>query len=142
MVLAIKYRKLADIPDLEINDKGDWIDLYTAEEVTMKSGEFRKIRLGVAMELPEGYEAVVVPRSSTFQKWGVIQTNSYGVIDESYKGDNDEWSFPCIAHRDVTIPKGTRLCQFRIQKHQPQVRLVRVEHLGNADRGGYGTTGD
>lgn len=138
----IKYRKLADIPDLEINDKGDWIDLYTAENELLHVGEFKRIPLGVAMELPKGYEAVVVPRSSTFGKYGVVQTNSMGVIDESYKGDGDEWSMPVFATREVYIPSGTRLCQFRIQEHQPPLMFSVVEHLGNADRGGYGTTGD
>jgi dUTP pyrophosphatase len=99
------------------------------------------IPLGVAMELPMGYEALVAPRSSTFNKYGIILVNSIGVIDESYHGDGDEWHFLAYAICDTYIPKNERICQFRIIEHQPDVEMVEVETLGNADRGGIGSTG-
>lgn len=99
------------------------------------------IPLGIAMELPEGYEALVAPRSSTFRKYGVLLANSIGIIDESYKGDNDEWNYLAYAIRDTFIPKNERICQFRIIRHQPSVALVEVDTLGNPDRGGIGSTG-
>ena len=107
----------------------------------MTKGEFMKIPLGVAMELPEGYEAHVVPRSSTFEKYGVIMTNSFGVIDNKYCGDNDFWSFPAYAVRDTWIMKNERICQFRIVKQQPEVTFLRVDKLGNEDRKGFGSSG-
>ena len=121
--------------------KSDWIDLHAAEEVTLKAGEFRLIPLGVAMALPEGYEAHIVPRSSTFKNYGILQTNSMGVVDSSYCGDNDQWRMPVYATRDVTIEKGARICQFRIMKNQPELCFIRVEHLDGPDRGGFGSTG-
>lgn len=124
-----------------IAGNSDWIDLRSVEEVSMKKGEYRLIKLGVAMELPEGYEALVVPRSSTFKNFGLIQTNSMGVIDESYRGDNDEWKFPAFAVRDTEIQIGDRICQFRIIKHQPKLHFEEVESLSGTDRGGFGTSG-
>jgi hypothetical protein len=124
-----------------IAGNSDWIDLRVAENVVMKKGEFRLIRLGVAMELPEGYEAHVVPRSSTYKNFGLIQTNHMGVIDESYKGDADEWKWPALAMRDTEVHVGDRLCQFRIMKHQPQISFIEVASLENEDRGGFGTSG-
>ena len=124
-----------------IAGNSDWIDLRVAEDVVMKKGEFRLIRLGVAMELPQGYEAHVVPRSSTYKKFGLIQTNHMGVIDESYKGDADEWKWPALAMRDTEVHVGDRLCQFRIMKHQPQINFLEVDSLENEDRGGFGTSG-
>ena len=124
-----------------IAGNSDWIDLRVAENVVMKKGEFRLIRLGVAMELPEGYEAHVVPRSSTYKNFGLIQTNHMGVIDESYKGDADEWKWPALAMRDTEVHIGDRLCQFRIMKHQPQISFLEVASLENEDRGGFGTSG-
>ncbi|ESL03632.1 dUTP diphosphatase [Catonella morbi ATCC 51271] len=124
-----------------IAGNSDWIDLRVAENVVMKKGEFRLIRLGVAMELPEGYEAHVVPRSSTYKNFGLIQTNHMGVIDESYKGDADEWKWPALAMRDTEVHVGDRLCQFRIMKHQPQISFLEVASLENEDRGGFGTSG-
>ena len=121
--------------------KSDWIDLHAAEEVTLKAGEFRLIPLGVAMALPEGYEAHIVPRSSTFKNYGILQTNSMGVVDCSYCGDNDQWRMPVYATRDVTIEKGARICQFRIMKNQPQLEFLTVDHLDGPDRGGFGSTG-
>ena len=121
--------------------KSDWIDLHAAEEVTLKAGEFRLIPLGVAMALPEGYEAHIVPRSSTFKNYGILQTNSMGVVDCSYCGDNDQWRMPVYATRDVTIEKNARVCQFRIMQNQPPLRFTRVERLDGPDRGGFGSTG-
>ena len=122
-------------------DKSNWIDLRSAETVRLKKGEFHLINLGVAMELPEGYEAHVVPRSSTYKNFKVIQTNHMGVIDHSYCGDNDIWRMPVIAMEDTVIHKNDRVCQFRIEKVQPQIEFEEVETLGNADRGGIGSTG-
>ena len=121
--------------------KSDWIDLHAAEEVTLKAGEFRLIPLGVAMALPEGYEAHIVPRSSTFKNYGILQTNSMGVVDCSYCGDNDQWRMPVYATRDVTIEKNARICQFRIVRNQPPLTFTRVERLDGPDRGGFGSTG-
>lgn len=139
MVIKIKY--LRDIEKIKGIAVGDWIDLRAAEDVAMKAGEYRMIPLGVAMELPTGYEALVAPRSSTFRKYGVLLANSIGIIDESYKGDNDEWNFLAYAVRDTIIPKNERICQFRIIEHQPTVMFSEVETLGNPDRGGIGSTG-
>lgn len=122
-------------------EKSDWIDLRAAETVEMKAGEFKMISLGVAMELPEGYEAHMAPRSSTFKNYGIIQTNSVAVIDRSYCGDNDIWRYPAYALRDTKINVNDRICQFRIMKQQPKIEFFTVESLGNADRGGLGSTG-
>lgn len=139
--IKIKYH-FNDIDKLTyIDGKSDWIDLHSAEEVKLKAGEFKLISLGVSMELPKGYEAVIVPRSSTYKNFGIIQTNHMAVIDESYCGDNDIWKYPAYALRDTTIHVNDRICQFRIQKHQPQIVFEEVEMLGNADRGGIGSTG-
>ena len=124
-----------------VDGKSDWIDLRAAKEVELKQGEFALIPLGVAMELPKGYEAHVVPRSSTFKNFGIIQTNSMGVIDETYCGDNDQWFFPAYALRDTVIHVNDRICQFRIMEHQPAVTFSETESLGNEDRGGHGCTG-
>jgi len=124
-----------------VDGKSDWIDLRASEEVTLKAGEFRLIPLGVAMELPAGYEAHIAPRSSTFKNYGILQTNSVGVVDCSYCGDNDMWRMPVYATRDVTIEKGARICQFRIMENQPRLNFIRVERLEGADRGGFGSTG-
>ncbi len=140
MEIKIKYHnegieKIAKIPN------GDWIDLRAAETVALKAGEFKLISLGVSMKLPDGYESHVVPRSSTFKKWGVLQTNSMGVIDNSYCGENDIWRFPAFAMRDTVIEEGDRICQFRIVKKMDPVEFVEVEHMDDADRGGFGSTG-
>ena len=138
-IIKIKYLK--DIQKIKRFNVGDWIDLRAAEDVTMKAGEYRMIPLGVAMELPEGYEALVAPRSSTFRKYGILLANSVGIIDEAYKGDNDEWNFLAYAVKDTKIHKNERICQFRIIQHQPLIHLQEVESLGNVDRGGIGSTG-
>jgi dUTP pyrophosphatase len=143
MEKKIKIRYFSD--EMErltyIDGKSDWIDLRAAEDVVMKQGEFKLIPLGVAMELPKGYEAHLVPRSSTFKNYGIIQTNHMGVIDETYCGDNDQWRFPAYALRDTEIHAGDRICQFRIMEHQPAIRFEEVESLDNEDRGGFGSTG-
>ena len=124
-----------------IDGKSDWIDLRAAEDVTLKAGEFKLIPLGIAMELPKGYEAHVVPRSSTFKNFGILQTNSMGIIDETYCGDNDQWFFPALAMRDTQIHVNDRICQFRIMSHQPHVESQRTDLLGGTDRGGLGSPG-
>ena len=124
-----------------IDGKSDFIDLRAAEDVELKAGEFKLISLGVSMELPKGYEAHIVPRSSTFKTWGIIQTNSMGIVDESYRGDSDIWKMPVYATRDTIIHKNDRICQFRIIEHQPTIMFEEVEHLDGVERGGFGTTG-
>jgi len=140
MDIRIKY--LSDeVEKIAPISKGDWIDLRAAATIELKAGEFRLIPLGIAMELPAGYEAHVAPRSSTFKNFGVIQTNSIGIIDNSYCGDNDQWFFPAFALRDTVIHLNDRICQFRIMETQPQINFITVDTLGNADRGGHGSTG-
>ncbi|MBO6260749.1 MAG: dUTP diphosphatase [Lachnospiraceae bacterium] len=124
-----------------IDGKSDWIDLRCAEEISLKKGEWKLIPLGVAMQLPEGYEAHIVPRSSTFKNFGIIQTNHCGVVDSSYCGDNDQWFMPALAVRDTEIHVNDRICQFRIMENQPRIEFEEAEHLGASDRGGFGTTG-
>ena len=141
MEKEIKIKYFNDVQEIEALEVGDWIDLRSAESVEIKAGEYKLIRLGVAMELPEGYEALVAPRSSTFKNYGILLANSLGIIDESYKGDNDEWKFLAYATRDTHVEKNDRICQFRIIEHQPKIKLTKVESLGNADRGGIGSTG-
>lgn len=139
--IKIKYLS-NDIEKLRyIDGKSDWIDLRAAKEVPMKAGEFQLIPLGVAMELPKGYEAHVVPRSSTFKNFGILQVNSVGIIDESYCGDNDQWFMAALAMRDTVIHVNDRICQFRIMKHQPELEFEAVDVLGHEDRGGHGSTG-
>ncbi|MDF2908534.1 MAG: yncF [Herbinix sp.] len=124
-----------------IENKSDWIDLRASVKVELKAGEFKLIPLGIAMELPKGYEAHIVPRSSTFKNFGILQTNSTGIVDESYSGDNDQWFFPALAMRDTVIYVNDRICQFRIVEHQPRIEFTEVTELCNADRGGHGSTG-
>lgn len=124
-----------------IDGKSDWIDLRCAEDIVLKKGEFKLLPLGIAMQLPEGYEAHVVPRSSTFKNFGIIQTNHCGIIDESYSGDNDQWFMPVYAVRDTEIHVNDRVCQFRIMEHQPVIDFEETDHLSDTDRGGFGSTG-
>ena len=139
--INIKYFS-DDIPKLTyIDGKSDWIDLYASETVELKAGEYNVIPLGVGMILPKGYEANIVPRSSTFKTWGIIQTNHFAVIDESYCGDNDMWCYPVYATRDTVIKKGDRICQFRINEHQPKLIFNQVDRLKDKDRKGFGSTG-
>lgn len=140
--LNIKIKYFSDVEKLTyVEGKSDWIDLRAAEEVHMKKGDFRLIPLGIGMKLPEGYEAHVIPRSSTFKNFGILQTNSMGLIDESYCGDNDQWYFPALAIRDTVIHKNDRICQFRIIEHQPELRFEETDKLSNTNRGGFGSTG-
>lgn len=124
-----------------IDGKSDWIDLRSAVDVELKAGEFKLIHLGIAMNLPEGYEAHVVPRSSTYKNFGIIQTNHCGIIDSSYCGPNDYWYMPAYALRDTVIHKNDRICQFRIEKNQPKLVFKEVKELSGANRGGIGSTG-
>lgn len=139
--MEIKIKYWDGMGELEDFDKGDWIDLRSRETVTLATGNYYEIPLGVAMKLPDGYEAHIVPRSSTFKKWGIIQANSIGIVDNSYCGDNDEWKIPVIALRKTTIYAGDRICQFRIEKKMTKPVFKRVNELGEKDRGGFGTTG-
>lgn len=139
--IKIKYHSNEIEKLTYIEGKSDWIDLRSAEHVTLKKDEFALIKLGVSMQLPKGYEAVIVPRSSTYKNFGIIQTNHMGVVDETYCGDNDVWMMPVLAVRDTEININDRICQFRIQKHQPTINFEEVEVLDNEDRGGIGSTG-
>lgn len=140
--LDIKIRYLeTGLVEIKATEIGDWIDLRSAETVCLYKGEKALLRLGVAMKLPDGYEAIVAPRSSTFKNYGLIQTNGIGIIDSTYCGNNDEWMMPVLATRETMIYKNDRICQFRIQKKQPTIKFVVVDKLGGEDRGGFGSTG-
>lgn len=139
--LTVKIKYHTDILPIEPFTNGDWIDLRAAEDVELQKGEERLISLGVSMKLPAGYEAHIVPRSSTCKKWGIIQANHMGVIDNSYCGENDIWKYPAIAIRDTRIYKNDRICQFRIMEKQPKFSFVTVEHMDDPDRGGFGSSG-
>lgn len=139
--IKIKYFTEAIDRLTYIDGKSDWIDLRASETITLKAGEFRLIPLGVAMELPKGYEAHVVPRSSTFKNYGILQTNSCGIIDGSYCGDDDMWRMPVYATRDTVIHQNDRICQFRIVENQPKIAFTEVSALAGANRGGFGSTG-
>ncbi len=140
MRIDIKYFD-KEIDKIKKIEKGDWIDLRAAETMHLSKGEFKLIPLGVGMILPDGYEAHIVPRSSTYKNFKVIQTNHMGVIDNSYCGDNDQWMFPAYALDDTTIHKNDRICQFRIIEKQPSIEFDEVDHLCDIDRGGFGSTG-
>lgn len=140
MIIFVKYFS-NEIPSLQKIKRGDWIDLYSAEDVTLNCGDYYPIRLGVGMILPAGYEAHVLPRSSTPEKFGIILANSMGIIDNSYNGDADEWHFPVIAIRDTIIRTGDRIAQFRIVENQPKIDLVKTDRLNKTSRGGIGSTG-
>lgn len=138
--IKVKYFD-KDIEQIQKISVGDWIDLRSAESVELKAGEYKLLRLGVGMILPDGYEALVLPRSSTPGYFGIMCANSMGVIDNSYSGDADEWRFPAVAIRDTVINKGDRIAQFRIIKNQPAIEFKTVEHLNDVSRGGIGSTG-
>lgn len=138
--IKVKYFDLK-LKRLEKLAVGNWIDLRAAADIKLSQGDFALIPLGIAVELPEGYEAHIVPRSSTFKNYGIIQVNGVGIVDNSYKGDNDQWFMPVYALRDTEIKFNDRICQFRIVPVMPDVEFVEVEHLGNEDRGGHGSTG-
>ncbi|HAT02681.1 MAG TPA: deoxyuridine 5'-triphosphate nucleotidohydrolase [Oribacterium sp.] len=139
--IRIKYHSNEIEKLTYIDGKSDWIDLRVAENVSLKKGEFRLISMGVSMQIPDGYEMLLAPRSSTFKNFGLIQTNSLGVIDESYCGDNDIIRMPVYATRDTELKVNDRIAQFRIIEHQPTITFEEVESLGNQDRGGFGSTG-
>lgn len=139
--LEIKIKYHADITPIMDFPNGDWVDLRAAEDVEMRAGEDQCISLGVSMKLPEGYEAHIVPRSSTFKNWGIIQANHMGVIDNSYSGTNDIWQFHAIAMRDTVIRKNDRICQFRIEQKQPKLNFVMADRLDTVNRGGFGSSG-
>lgn len=141
MLIKIKYA--AGMEEIMQAHDGEWYDLRAAETVTMLSGDYRKISLGVAMQLPEGYEAIVAPRSSTFEKYGIIMVNGIGIIDNAFCGDEDVWSFPAykLMGDPVTIKKNNRIAQFRILPQQEACGLLRVDHLNGPNRGGFGSTG-
>ena len=140
-MLTLKVKYLRSVSSLEQKDGCDWIDLRAGETISLSKGDFKIIPLGVAIQLPEGYEAHIVPRSSTFKRFGIIQTNGVGIIDESYCGDDDEWGMPVLATKDVVIEKDTRICQFRVMLKQPDLRFWDVPSLDNVNRGGFGSTG-
>lgn len=136
-ILRIKFTN--EIYNIEKH--GDWFDLRNIEEIKMERGDFKYISLGVCIELPKGYEAVIAPRSSTFKRFGIFMPNSLGIIDEDYKGDNDIWHFPAYClWRETTIPEYSRICQFRIIQHQPDLAFIISSELNNSDRGGLGST--
>lgn len=140
MEIKVKYVN-EDTVRLTKISQGDWIDLSLDEDIDLMQGESGLYSLGVCIELPQGYEAILAPRSSTFKHYGLLQTNSIGIIDNSYCGDNDIWKVSFYATKNTFVPKGTRICQFRIIKNQPSIEFTEVEHLGNADRNGFGSTG-
>ena len=140
MKIKIKYFCKTMQP-IEKIDKGDWIDLRSAETVELKKGEFKPIPLGIGMKLPKGYEAYIVPRGSTYKNFKVLMTNHMGVVDNSFSGDNDQWHFPALAMEDTIIKKSERICQFRITKKQPKIKFKIVEFLDKISRGGFGSTG-
>ena len=140
MDIKIRYLETG-LVEIKVTEIGAWIDLRSAETVCLYKGEKALLRLGVAMKLPDGYEAILAPRSSTFKNYGIIQTNGIGIIDSTYCGNNDEWMMPVLATREIMIHKNDRICQFRIQKKQPTIKFVVVDKLGDEDRGGFGSTG-
>lgn len=141
MQIKIKYHSKEIDKITNIESKSDWFDLRSAENISLKKGDFKLISLGISMELPEGYEAYVIPRSSTYKTFGIIQTNHIGLIDEIYRGNNDIWKYPALAMRDTEIKINDRICQFRIQKKMPVVTFEEVDFLESADRNGFGSTG-
>jgi dUTP pyrophosphatase len=142
MAKTITIQYLNDsVTRLKKIEKGDWIDLYAAHDYIIKKGDFCLIHLGVAMKLPSGYEAHLAPRSSTYSKFGIIQANHMGIIDNSYCGPSDWWYFPAIAlEKDVEIKKGDKICQFRIMEKQPELKFVEGK-MTDINRGGFGSTG-
>ena len=139
MTIKIKYH--APIEKIQRMEQGDWIDLRAAQNVTLKAGEYRLISLGISVKLPAGCEAHIVPRSSTFKNWGILQTNSMGVVDESYAGEEDIWRMPVYAVRDTEIKMNDRICQFRVMEKMPRVVFEEVETMDDDSRGGFGSTG-
>lgn len=139
-LIKVKYFD-PEMERIQKYQKGDWIDLRSAETVELDEGDDYRLRLGIGMILPDGYEAIIAPRSSTYKNFGIIVTNSIGVIDNSYRGDDDEWQLPVHAMRDTIIHKNDRICQFRIQKKMPKITFEETDHLASVNRGGFGSTG-
>ena len=139
-VLKVKYH--TDIDHIRQVEGSDWIDLRSAEDVLLQAGQYKRISLGISVELPEGYEAHILPRSSTFERYGILLVNGMGIVDGSYCGDGDIWQFPAYATRDIFIQKNARICQFRIMKNQGNLAIQTVEVLGNENRNGFGHTGE
>ena len=139
--MEVKIKYFSDIEKIKKFKYGDWIDLRSAEDIELKAGDFKIIKLGIGMKLPYGWEAHVAPRSSTYKNFGIICANSFGIIDNSYCGDEDEWGLPAIALRDTTIHKNDRICQFRVVEKQPSIDFIEVEHLDKVSRGGFGMSG-
>ena len=139
--ISIPIHYLPGSPQLEMTERGDWVDLFVYEDTVLEAGERAYISMGISIALPHGYEAIMAPRSSTFKRWGLLQTNGIGVIDNSYCGTDDIWMMPVYATKGVSIPKGTRLCQFRIQKKQPKLNFIPYDSLGAVNRGGLGSSG-
>lgn len=137
---TIKIRYI-DSPALEQNKKGGCIDLYNANEITLKKGEWGFIHLGVSMKLPDGYDALLLPRSSTFKRYGILLTNGTGYIDNIFNGQDDEWLACVLATRDITIPKGVRCFQFRLLEQQANITFEKTDNLNSNNRGSYGSTG-
>ena len=137
-VIKIKYH--TDGIEISKIAIGDWIDLRASEDVIINRGDFKLISLGVSMKLPNGFEAHIVPRSSTFKTWGILQANGMGVVDNSYSGNGDIWRFPAYATRDTEIKKGDRICQFRIIK-KAKMTIEKTDDLGDNNRDGFGSTG-
>lgn len=140
-MITIKVKLQNGVQGFWQTNPGEWIDLRAAENMLFRKGEYKRIPLGVAMQLPEGYEALVAPRSSTFEKFGILMVNGIGIIDNKYCGDNDWWSFPALATRDQVILVNDRIAQFRILPVQPDIMFDQVDLLGNPDRGGFGSSG-
>ena len=130
-----------EMPKIEKINVGDWIDLRSRVELDYKAGDYLQIPLGIIVQLPNGYEAIEAPRSSTFKKYGIIMCNSIGIIDNSYCGPGDEWNFLGYALRDGHIDKYDRICQFRILKSMPYTEIVEIEEPEGESRGGIGSTG-
>ncbi|MBQ1843724.1 MAG: deoxyuridine 5'-triphosphate nucleotidohydrolase [Lachnospiraceae bacterium] len=141
MEIKIKYHTDKIEKLRYIDGKSDWIDLRVAKDYDLKKGDFALIDLGISVKLPEGYEMITAPRSSTFKNYGLLQSNSIGVVDESYCGDDDILMMPVYATRDVHISVNDRICQFRIFRHQPAIEFVECDHLSDESRGGFGSTG-
>lgn len=139
--ILIKYHTPAAKP-VEQAHMGEWFDVRAAESYDLKAGTKGFINLGISVRVPHGYEAILAPRSSSFKKYGFIQTNSIGVIDETYSGDDDIWMLPYFATRDAHIEAGDRIAQFRIQRNQGNPSLKEVRYLGKNNRGGFGSTGE
>ena len=141
-VIKVKYHTgIDELVYIGGSGTSNWIDLRCAEETTISAGGYVQIPLGVSIQLPPGYEAIIAPRSSTYKFYGIVMANGIGIIDESYCGDDDQWQFPAVAMRDTTVPHNARIAQFRIFKHQPNLAIQSVDHLDGQNRGGIGSTG-